>query len=436
MPVETLRDAAVTEAITLQGGAGAVLDGYGAAFLVSRYPAVSHTFILREVLALRALGLQIETASINDDDRDPGRLSVEEQTETARTFYVKRSGWRGAILSHCKVAFGMPRTYLRGLTYALRTGSEGVRGIIYSLFYFTEALMIGCWMRQQHLSHLHVHFGSAGATVGLLACHTFRFRYSLTIHGPDEFFDVGHFRLKEKFAAASFICCISSYARSQVFRLLPEADWAKVHVARLGVDVNRFAPAIRSESHDPLRIVCVGRLVETKGQAVLLDAVAQLRGEGIPVSLQLIGDGPSRNALRELAQKHQIESHVTFAGAVNPEAIVDLLRSSEAFVLPSFAEGIPVALMEAMAMELPCVTTFVNGIPELIEDNVDGLIVPPADVAALAQAIGKLAADPNLRLRLGKAGRTKVLRNYHLKTNASRLAEVWLQCLQQQAVEE
>jgi colanic acid/amylovoran biosynthesis glycosyltransferase len=406
-----------------------MLVGRSTALLVSAYPAVSHTFILREVLGLRRLGLHLETASINNDDRPLGQLSAEEQNERAQTFYVKAAGWRGALRSHAAAAFRFPRKYVGGLREALRIRSGGLRGLFYALFYFTEALILGCWMRDRRLSHLHVHFGSAGATVGFLAAHTFGFGYSLTIHGPDEFYDVEHYRLKQKFAAAAFIYCIGSYARSQILRLLPASDWHKVHIARLGVDVTRFTPEDRSKAEAPFRILCVGRLVETKGQAVLVEAVSQLQREGLPVVVHLVGDGPSRESLLELVKAHGLGACVSFAGAVNPESIPDLLRSADAFVLPSFAEGIPVALMEAMSMQVPCITTFVNGIPELIENGVDGLLVPPSDVTALAAAIRKLIGNAELRQRLGQAGRDRVVRQYNLETNTRQLGRIWLKCL-------
>jgi colanic acid/amylovoran biosynthesis glycosyltransferase len=249
--------------------------------------------------------------------------------------------------------------------------------------------------------------------------------FSITVHGPDEFYDVPGYLLKQKIAAADLICTIGNYARSQIMKLCDSPQWEKIELTPLGIDTRVFQP--RVALHDPrnFEVICVGRLVPAKGQHVLLAAIAQLRSGGRDVRLRLVGDGPDRGSLQLAVRQLQIEDAVCFEGAVNQDRIRDLYIKAEVFALASFAEGIPVVLMEAMAMEIPCVSTWIAGIPELIRDSIDGLLVAPGDIEALASAIARLMDDRELRLRLGAAGRRRVIDKYDLSRNVLRLAEVF-----------
>lgn len=395
------------------------------AYLVSQYPAVSHTFILREVARLRALGFGIEVASINDPDRAAGRLTAEERAEAATTFYVKRAGARGALRAHLRVAAAHPAAYARGLGAALRLGGTDARRLVYALLYFVEAVMIGAWMRDRGLRHLHVHFATPASTVGLIAARTFGITLSITVHGPDEFYDAPGYRLAEKIAGAAFICCIGAYARSQLMKLSPWEQWGKFELAPLGVDPAVFAPRPFRPDPAPFEILCVGRLVPAKGQHILVAAVDRLVRDGRDVRLRLVGDGPDRAGLERDVAARGLGGRVVFEGAVNQDRIRELYARADAFALASFAEGIPVVLMEAMAMEIPCVATFITGIPELIRPGVDGLLVAPSDDVGLAGALASLMDDPALRRRLGAAGRQRVLDRYDLQRNTERLAEIF-----------
>ncbi len=395
------------------------------AYLVSRYPAVSHTFILREVRQLRALGFEIHTASINAPDRTAEQLTAEEREETAATYYVKAHGVPGAVIAHLAALGSWPLAYLGGMIFAMRLGGTDLRGLVYSLLYFVEAVMVGRWMEKKKLTHLHVHFATPASNVGLIAAQVYQISFSFTVHGPDEFYDVSHYRLAEKIAGASFICCIGSYARSQLMKLSPTFEWDKFEVSPLGVDSAAFTPRLFRDQPETFELICVGRLVPAKGQHILIAALHRLVQEGRRLHLRLVGDGPDRGSLEEMVKRDGLQERVIFEGAVNQDRIRDLYREADAFVLASFAEGIPVVLMEAMAMEIPCVTTFITGIPELIRDGVDGLLVPPSDVEALAGAISKLMDDAVLRRELGKQGRARVMDKYDLQRNCARLAGIF-----------
>ena len=395
------------------------------AYLVSQYPAVSHTFILREVQALRCLGFEIRVASINAPDRPAARLTADERQEEGATFYVKRAGVAGALRAHLATLLARPLDYGRGLLFALSLGGTDVRKIGYGVLYFVEAVMLGHWMAPQGLTHLHVHFATPAATVGLIASRVFPIGFSMTVHGPDEFYDAPGYRLAEKIAGAAFVCCIGAYARSQLMKLSPVADWTKFEVSPLGVDAAVFAPRPFREAPDPFEVICVGRLVPAKGQHILVAAVDRLVKEGRHICLRFVGDGPDRSSLEADVAARGLGAAVVFEGAVNQDRIRALYAQADAFALASFAEGIPVVLMEAMAMEIPCVTTWITGIPELIRNGVDGLLVPPSDDAALAQALAVLMDEAAVRRRLGAAGRTRVLEAYNLSRNTERLAAIF-----------
>jgi len=248
---------------------------------------------------------------------------------------------------------------------------------------------------------------------------------SITVHGPDEFSDVTGYRLREKIAGANFLCTIGSFARSQLMRLCGPESWDKLEVIPLGVDPVRFPPRPDPGGAEPFEILCLGRLVPAKGQHVLLAAAARLNSEGRRILVRFVGDGPDRRALEYETRRRGLNPCVRFEGAVNQDRIGEFYHRAGIFVLPSFAEGIPVVLMEAMAMEIPCVTTFVNGIPELIRDGSDGLLVPPSDDIALAAAIGRLMDDRTLRKRLGASARKRVVERYNLARNVERLADMF-----------
>lgn len=395
------------------------------AYLVSTYPTLSMIFVLREVLQLRELGFRIETASINRPDRSPEALTAVEATEAARTYCVKQHGLTGATVAKLQTVFGNFGGYWRGLGLAFRLAGLDLRRLYFNLMYFIEALMVGQRMKRQGLRHLHVHLASQAASVGLFVRTVFGFGYSFTVHGPDEFYDAKGQYLTEKIAAADFVVCISSFARSQMMKLSPYSDWGKFVVAPLGVDPEQFEPRPKRAAPDCFEILCVGRLTPAKGQHLLIDAVDALARQGRNVRLRLVGSGPDDASLRAQAGRMDAPEPVIFEGAVNQDRIREFYARADIFCLPSFAEGVPVVLMEAMAMGVPCVTTRITGIPELIRDEVDGLLVAASDLEGLTAALGRLMDDQALRVRLAQSGRERVVKLYNLRRNVETLAAVF-----------
>jgi len=334
---------------------------------------------------------------------------------------VKAQGIAKAAVALAKTLLSNPMGLWRGIKHARKLGGWDIKRLLYHGFYLLEALLIGQWLRSQHITHLHVHFATPAASVGMLVKTVFGTGFSFTVHGPDEFYDAAGYNLPEKILAADFIFCISHYARSQVMKLSPVTAWPKFDVCRLGVDPQRFAPAPKTQVNCQCELLCVGRLTSAKGQAILLEAVAELQTRQVPVRLTLVGMGPDEKSLQAYAEQLGIRGQVRFTGAVDQDHILRYYQTADMFVLPSFAEGLPVVLMEAMAMEIPCITTAITGVPELIQNGEDGLLVAASDVNGLADAISRLANDPELRRKIGQAGREKVLAEYDLHKNTELL---------------
>jgi colanic acid/amylovoran biosynthesis glycosyltransferase len=393
-------------------------------YLLSIFPAVSHTFFLNEVRELRRQGFNVEVASINQPNIPRSSMPETEAEEMAKTFYIKSSGAGRAIWIATKTLLRRPGAFARGLSAALELGRWDLHATLYALFYFAEALILGDWMRSRGRHHLHIHFCGPVATVGILASIAWRFPFSLTVHGPDEFYDVEKFYLRQKVESAKFIVCISDFCRSQIMRLVDPVHWGKMHVVRQGVDPDLFRPTRQEqEAGKVLEVLCVGRLIASKGQLILLRACDLLLRRGYSFRVRLVGTGPDREQLQAFAVQKNLP--VILEGARSNYEIRRLLDRADVFALASFAEGVPVALMEAMAMEVPCVSTCVAGIPELIRNGLDGLLVPASSAEAMASALGWLLDDSLLRRRLGAAGRTRVEEDYNLAQNVHSLATVF-----------
>jgi len=402
------------------------------AYLCNRYPAVSLTFILREVRALRRLGVDVQTFAVRR--AFPEHLvSAADREECARTYAVLPPDPGALALAHLSAAVLHPLRYLGTLGLALRLRPRGLRGAVWQGFYFAEAIVIWRECRRRGISHIHAHFANVATDVALLASYfgggrTGDWSWSFTLHGPVELYDVTRSRLPEKLRRAQFVICISDFARSQAMAFLEHEQWGKLRVVHCGVDPDVFRPVEHSNEAMPARdlhVLSVGRLIDLKGHALLLEAVAVARAEGVQARLTIVGDGSTRPALEARAARLGLVDEVTFAGAVGQDDIAGFYADADIFCLASFAEGVPVVLMEAMAMEIAVIATGIAGIPELVEDGVSGLVVPPGRADRLAAALRTLADDPALRRAMGKAGRAKVLAEFDVAKSAAQLRELF-----------
>jgi glycosyltransferase involved in cell wall biosynthesis len=394
------------------------------AYLTGEYPKASHTFIQREVAALRRRGLRILTCSIRRTE--PSEHIGDEEREAARTtFYVlpaTMSPVRSAV-AHLSALARSPRTYLSALALAVRTRPPGWRGALFQLFYFCEAVVLARHLRKNGVRRLHNHFADSSCTVAMLASALAGVPFSFTMHGPTEFFAAERWRLDVKAARAVEVFCISHFCRSQLMIFTDPADWPKLRIVRCGVDVDRYAEAERARTSrtDGAQILFIGRLTAVKGAPVLLDAFAIVRRAHPDATLTLIGDGPDRTALEGRVARLGLRDAVRFTGYLSQAAVAERLAEADIFVLPSFAEGVPIVLMEAMASAKPVIASRIAGIPELVEHGVSGWLTPPGDVAALAESMERLLANPDQRHDMGVNGRLFVRSRFNLELQADDL---------------
>lgn len=405
------------------------------AYLVSQYPKLSHAFIETEVRALRDLGMEVSTFTVRP--AAPAELLSDRAREEARTTtaLLGHGPWTlvratGALVRRS------PSALLTGMGLAGRSGPATARARLWQVFYLCEAIVLWWQMSRAGLRHVHVHFANNGADIARLTVALGAavdgpdggWRWSLSMHGPTEFEDRTVFDLAAKLASASAVACISDFCRSQVMRLLPPADWDKVGLVKMAVDASRYRPGHPVSGTGlprPVHILTVGRLVPEKGAPVLVEAVARLRDAGIPARLTVVGDGPLAHELAAQVGVHGLGDVVELAGPIGQEALPELYRAADVFCLPSFAEGLPVVLMEAMASGRPVVTTAIAGVPELVVNRHTGLVVPAGRADLLADALAEIAADPVLGRRLGEAARTAVLAEHQPVHNARRLLTLW-----------
>ena len=392
------------------------------AYLVSVYPAISHTFILHELEQLRLLGHEILTASINRPDQPGFVQDTCQRLETQRTFYIKAAGFKGALLA---LAYWSVRPVLlvRMFWFGLRLSITHCSLI--GLAYAIEAAILARWMQQNELALLHVHFGNAAATVGVLVKQITGCHLSLSIHGTDEFDEVSRQHLTLKIHEADAVICVSQFVKAVMMRLSPPEQWPKLQLCRLGVDPDIFSFVVRTTQDAPLGILCVGRLIPVKCQVLLVQACAILRDRGQDFSLTFVGAGPDQLRLEQTISRLALSRQVVMAGSLTQQGVLEQLSRADIFVLPSLNEGIPVVLMEAMACGVPCISTPINGIPELIAHNVTGLLATQGDLDALVHQLERLMTDAELRQQLALAARQKILSDFDIHKNVLTLSHIF-----------
>jgi colanic acid/amylovoran biosynthesis glycosyltransferase len=402
------------------------------AYLMSHYPAISHAFVLREVEHLRRTGVHVETLSIHR--AAPGDLlSEDDRRAAATTMSVLPTNARRLVSAHLEALVRSPRRYLSTLALALRTGTASPRDRLWHVFYFGEAMILLRHCRRGGIAHIHAHFADSATDVAMLVTHYrrgqsvdgLRCSWSLAVHGSVEFYNVDRYALTDKIEHANFAVAISDFGRSQLMRLSSTGRWPHIHVVRCGVDPNVYAPPAARESSDrAANVLFVGRLLHGKGLSLLFKAIADLRRRGLDVTARIVGDGPARHEAATAAEMLGISAHLRFLGSICQEELLAEYAQAHVFCLPSFAEGVPVVAMEAMAMELPVITTRIMGIPELVDHGVNGLLVPPGRVDALTEALEHLVRAPDERRRMGRAAREKVCSDYDVARSAVRMRSV------------
>jgi colanic acid/amylovoran biosynthesis glycosyltransferase len=391
------------------------------AYLTSLYPASSHTFIRREVEALRKLGFDIDTYSV----RSPSAAEIAnelDRAESDRTLYLLKQPATAFVVAQFAVFFSRPAAYLRTLGTALTHRAPGARGLLLGLAHFAESVLLARELQTRGTTHLHNHFANSAATVGLLAAELIGIRWSFTMHGISETDYPAGLMLGRKIDQADFVACVSWFGRAQGMRIVDPKNWDKMHVVRCGLPFDRV-PEKKSASESLATIICVGRLSPEKGQAGLLRCFSKLSAKYPELKLRLVGDGPDRPALEAMAA--ELGTPVSFAGRLPETDTLAEIAQSDLLVLPSFMEGLPIVLMEAMAIGVPVVASRVAGIPELVEHEMSGLLFAPSNWDDLEQQIERLIADRPLREAVTKRGKAKVSEEFVASKSAEQLGQLF-----------
>lgn len=390
-------------------------------YLINQYPKVSHSFIRREILALERQGVNVQriaqrgwTDTLVDD---------QDKSEREKTRYIVKQGVFSLLFSSLKVAVANPKTFFCTLTLALRMAKGSDRSIAHHLVYFLEACQMQSWLRAHNSSHLHAHFGTNSSEIAMFASLMSGIPYSFTVHGPEEFDKPQALGLNQKIKHAKFVAAISSFGRSQLFRWADFHDWPKVKEVHCGLESGFYLnPApITPKKHT---MVCVGRICEQKGQLLLIEAVKKLQDRGVAIYLTLAGDGEMRTEVESLIRQYALEAYVMITGWISSDEVRDYILASEALVLPSFAEGLPVVIMEAMSLKRPVISTYIAGIPELIDHKQNGWLCAAGDVDALAEIMQEALETPKNKLKkMSDLAYEKVISRHNIDIEAAKLAQ-------------
>lgn len=393
------------------------------AYLINQYPMVSHSFIRREIQALERQGIEILRVASRGWDGQV--LSKEDETERDRTHYILREGPIAIVWSFVIVAVTRPVLMWHALGLAWKMSKRAERPLPFHFIYLAEACFIVRLLRSKNIQHLHAHFGTNSAEVAMLAHELGGPPWSMTVHGPEEFDKKHLIGLAEKVRRCSFAVAISSFGRSQLYRCVDHSYWPKIHVVHCGIEPAFYA-GFRDIPEHSKRLICVGRLTEQKGQLLLVEAARQLVERGTDFELVLAGDGNMRKSIEDLIGRYKLQNKVSITGWVSSERVREEILASRALVLPSFAEGLPVVIMEAMFLGRPVISTFVAGIPELVEPGRHGWLIPAGDIEALTQAIqGCLDTSVAQLNEMGQAARVSVIQRHDVEIEASKLSALF-----------
>jgi glycosyltransferase involved in cell wall biosynthesis len=398
------------------------------AYILERFPALSETFVLNEVLELERQGANLEIISITkqkDSIIHQDFFKLKTKTHYLRPRLVRYFLAFAAFLYFLLIR---PEVTVKSLIKTL-TRIRDV-GLFRRIKHFLLACLIAFGLYRRSIDHLHTHFARGSAFIVMIIHWLLDIPYSFTAHAADIFVDPKSIPLK--IHEASFVATISDFNKNYFkdhFEI-PQKDLEKIYIIRCGIDLEKFKPRNLPKEGEPL-ILTVARLVEKKGHRYLLEALARLKKQGADFAAVLVGGGPLKEPLEQLAEDLNILDRITFAGVLEHEKVRKLLDEAFVFVLPCVEgkdknkDGIPVALMEAMAMEIPVITTPLSGNPELIDNEVNGLLVPEKDVGELNKALHRIISDRKFSIRLGENARKKIKAEFELSDNVSKLKKLY-----------
>jgi glycosyltransferase involved in cell wall biosynthesis len=391
------------------------------AYLCNLYPAVSHSFVRREIEGVERAGHEVHRFSLR-----PARTDLRDEAdlrEASITEPVLGQGVPRLLVAALAFLAARPARTFAAVRAAWRLSGPGLKSKLRHCAYWLEAAWLVRRMDELKIEHLHAHFGTNPAAVAAISRAWGGPPFSFTVHGPDEFDAPLALSLPAKVEAASFVVGISSYGGSQLMRWTSPDQWKKVEVIRCGLDRTFLDAASQPVPAGSTEFVCVARLSAQKGLPLLIAACDRLRASGERFSLTVIGDGEMRSTLEADVRRRQLEDVVSFVGVRTSGEIREHLVDARAFVLPSFAEGLPVVIMEALALSRPVITTAIAGIPELV-DGECGWLIPAGSEEALADALREaLHAPANDLSARGAVGRQRVLQMHDAGRNAAQIIE-------------
>ena len=394
-------------------------------YLINEYPKVSHSFVRREIDAVERLGAEIDIFSIrpwSTDLTDPTDIAHAERTTV---LYGEANDLAGALKVE---AMENGKRLRMTMAAAVSFSRNSEKSSAYWSAYVAEAARLRQLAAAKSIDHIHAHFGTNSAAVAMLCRLLGGPTYSFTVHGPEEFDCQVGLSLTEKMQHAAFTCAISSYGRSQLLRLAPADRRDDIHVIHCGLQDSFFAEDARPIA-DTSNLVTVGRLSEQKGHWVLLDAAEELVRRGIEFHLTLVGDGELRPEIERHIERAGLGDRVTITGWASESEVRAEILKSRALVLPSFAEGLPVVIMEALALRRPVISTYVAGIPELVVPDC-GWLVPAGESNLLADAITEALSESTKTLdAMGAVGAQRTEQMHSVDTEAKYLVELFAKAI-------
>lgn len=397
------------------------------AYLINQYPQPTQSFIRREIAAVEQAGIRVSRFTLRRWDGE--LVDPADVAERQRTRSVLDASPLTIVAATVARLLTHPAAFVSAAGLAFRMARTADRGWFAHVAYLMEACLLERWLRGEGVRHVHAHFGTNSTAVAML-CHALGGpTYSATIHGSEEFERAPGLGLGEKVRRATFVAAISDFGRSQIYRWSHPADWAKVHVVRCCVDETFLTSEVPPASESP-RVVSVGRLSAEKGHLLLIEAVARVNASGTPMELTIVGDGPLRAELDRAVERHGLRDRVRILGWQGGSRVREEILNSRALVQASFNEGLPVVIMEALALHRPVVSSSLAGIPELVRPGVNGWLVPPGSVDALAGALRDVARHTPAELRaMGDAGADAVGQMHRASQEATKLRRLFLQTL-------
>lgn len=400
--------------------------GLRVAYIMSRFPKLTETFVLYEMLALEERGVAVEIFPLI---REPEATRHPEAGRLMRRAHYHPFLSRGALGATWHFLRRDPARLLR-VGWEVLSGTWGSANFFFgALGILPKTLYFAREMERLGVQHVHAHFANHPSLAAFIVARLTGIPYSFTAHGSD--LHVERRMLEAKVRAAPFMVTVSSYNRDLIVEECGEDVRHRIRIIHCGVDPKAFSPVDRPARRpgEALRVVCVASLEEVKGHRFLIDACRRLEARGVPVECDLVGTGPLLRDLTVQVRDAGLRNRIRFLGGLPRPEVARVLRRAHVAVLASHPtpsgkrEGIPVALMEAMASGLPVVASALSGIPELIEHEASGILVPPGDPEALADALARLAEDPELCRWMGSAGRHRVVREFDLRGGAGRMVE-------------